>query len=110
MGAIPLVTDGMPSDIDMHYLRHSIEDARAAVLKARQDGVRSYSIAVDARVDAYALCIFGCRNDFVATDSFGLPARLQRACAWPASSSKTDMSLPARSIMPRPIGRRPHRG
>jgi len=110
VGAIPLVTDGTPSDIDMHYLRQSIEDARAAVLKARQDGVRSCSIAVDARVHAYALCSFGCRNYCVATDSFGLPARLQRACAWPASTSNMDMFLPARSIMLRPIDRRPHRG
>lgn len=100
----------MPSDIDMHYLRHPIEDARAAVLEARRDSVRSYCMAIDASADAYALCIFSCRNYCVATDSFGLPARLQRASPWPASSSKTDMSLPARSIMLRPIGRRPHRG
>ena len=100
----------MPSGIDMHYLHHPIEDALAAVLKARQDSVRSFCIAVDARADAHALCIFSCRNYCVATDSFGLSSRLQRACAWPASNSKTDMSLPARSIMLRPIRRKPHRG
>ena len=65
----------------MHYLRHSIEDALAAVLIARRDSVRSYCIEVDARADANALCIFSCRNYGVATDPFGLSARLQRACA-----------------------------
>lgn len=110
MGAIPRVTDGMPSDIDMHYVRHPIEETRAAVVKARRDGVRSYSIAVGACVDAYGLCIFGCRNCFVATDSFGLPARLQRACGWPAALLTTELSMPATPIAITPIGRKPHRG
>ena len=45
----------MPSDIDVHYLHHPVEDARAAVVKARQDNVRGYCIAVDACADEYAL-------------------------------------------------------
>ena len=79
--AVLLVTDGAPSDIDVHDPRYLIEDARAAVLEARQAGVRSYCIAVDAGADAYARRIFGWRNYCVSTDPTGLPAQLQRVCA-----------------------------
>jgi nitric oxide reductase NorD protein len=79
--AILLVTDGTPTDIDVHDPRYLIEDARAAVLEARQAGVRSYCVAVDAGADAYARRIFGSRNYCIATDPRGLPAQLQRACA-----------------------------
>lgn len=83
--AILLVTDGMPSDIDVHDPQYLVEDARAAVLEARRVGVLSYCVAVNTGGDAYARRIFGWRNYCVATDPRSLPRQLQRAGARLAS-------------------------
>lgn len=84
--AILVVTDGTPGDIDVHDPHYLIEDARAAVLEARQAGVLSYCIAVHPEGDAYARRIFGWRNYCVATNPHSLPVQLQRACARLASN------------------------
>jgi hypothetical protein len=76
--AILLVTDGAPSDIDVHDPKYLIEDARQAVAEARGAGVRSACIAVDGAADAYVRRIFGWRNYCIADDARGLPARLAR--------------------------------
>lgn len=79
--AILIVTDGVPSDIDVHDPRYLIEDARAAVLDAERAGVRSYCLTVDEAGDGYARRIFGWRNYCVATSSERLPTGLQKAYA-----------------------------
>ena len=79
--SILLVTDGAPSDIDVHEPRYLTEDARAAVSEARRDGVLTHCIAVDAAADPYVRRIFGWRNYSVVDDVQRLPAQLQRACA-----------------------------
>ncbi|BEP65635.1 MULTISPECIES: nitric oxide reductase activation protein NorD [unclassified Variovorax] len=76
--AILLVTDGAPSDIDVHDPKYLIEDARQAVAEARDAGVRSACIAVDGAADAYVRRIFGWRNYCIADDARSLPARLAR--------------------------------
>lgn len=84
--AILIVTDGAPSDIDVHDPLYLIEDARAAVLDARLAGVSSYCIAVHSDGDAYARRIFGWGNYCVAEDPANLPAQLHRAYARLASN------------------------
>ena len=79
--AILLVTDGAPSDIDVHDPRYLIEDARMAVAEAREAGVRTACIAVDGAADAYVRRIFGWRNYCIADDARSLPARLARMSA-----------------------------
>lgn len=79
--AILLVTDGAPSDIDVHDPRYLIEDARMAVAEAREAGVRTACIAVDGAADAYVRRIFGWRNYCIADDPRSLPARLARMSA-----------------------------
>ncbi len=79
--AILLVTDGAPSDIDVHDPEYLIEDARMAVAEAREAGVRTACIAVDSAADAYVRRIFGWRNYCVADDARSLPARLARMSA-----------------------------
>ena len=79
--AILLVTDGAPSDIDVHEPNYLTEDARAAVLEARRTGVRAYCIAVDAAADNYVRHIFGWRNYCIAEDPSSLPTQLQRVYA-----------------------------
>lgn len=79
--AILLVTDGAPSDIDVHDPRYLIEDARQAVAEAREAGVHTTCIAVDGAADAYVRRIFGRRNHGIADDVRTLPRRLARMSA-----------------------------
>jgi len=79
--AVLLVTDGAPSDIDVHDPQYLIEDARQAVAEARDAGVRIACIAVDGAADAYVRRIFGWRNYCIADDTRSLPARLARMSA-----------------------------
>lgn len=78
--AILLVTDGAPSDIDVHEPHYLTEDARAAVIEAQNAGVQTHCIAVDAGDDSYVRRIFGWRNFTMVQDAYSLPAQLQRAC------------------------------
>jgi nitric oxide reductase NorD protein len=78
--AILLVTDGAPSDIDVHEPHYLTEDARAAVIEARNAGVQTHCIAVDAGDDSYVQRIFGWRNFTMVQDAYSLPVQLQRAC------------------------------
>jgi nitric oxide reductase NorD protein len=79
--AILLITDGAPSDVDVFEPDYLIEDARAAVLQAKQAGVRTFCIAVDPGAAAYVRRIFGWRDHCIADDAQGLPVQLQKAYA-----------------------------
>ncbi len=79
--AILLITDGAPSDVDVFEPGYLIEDARAAVLQARQAGVRTFCIAVDKGAATYVRRIFGWRDHCIAENPQGLPVQLQRAYA-----------------------------
>lgn len=76
--AIVLVTDGAPSDIDVHDPKYLVEDARQAVAEARAAGVHAACMAVDGAADACVRRIFGWRNHGIADDARSLPARLAR--------------------------------
>src|SRR6218665_633895 len=76
--ALLLVTDGAPSDIDVHDPQYLIEDARMAVAEARAAGVRTGCIAVDSAADACMRRIFGWHNYCAVRDAPSLPARLAR--------------------------------
>ncbi len=79
--SIVVVTDGAPSDIDVHDDKYLIEDARQAVAQAREVGVHTACVAVDGEADAHLRRIFGWRNYCVAEDVASLPARLARLSA-----------------------------
>ena len=74
--AIVLITDGAPSDIDVFDARYLTEDARAAVLAARRQGVLCHGLVVDPGADAYVRRIFGWRNYRVAETAAQLPRQL----------------------------------
>ncbi|WPH15979.1 nitric oxide reductase activation protein NorD [Variovorax paradoxus] len=79
--AILLVTDGEPSDIDVHDPKYLIEDARQAVAQARKAGVRTACLSVDGSADVYLRRIFGWRNHAIADDVHTLPQRLKHMSA-----------------------------
>jgi len=56
-----VLTDGQPSDIDVHDERLLIEDAKVAVRELDNQGIFTYCINLDASADAYVSAIFGKR-------------------------------------------------
>lgn len=54
-----VITDGEPSDIDVHDRRMLIEDARHAVFEARSQHVVPFCLSLDVRADDYVAHIFG---------------------------------------------------
>lgn len=77
--ALLLVTDGAPSDIDVHTPAYLVEDARAAVLAARRAGLSVQALAVDPTADRYIHRIFGSRDYGIVDRPALLPARLRDA-------------------------------
>ena len=61
-----VLTDGEPSDIDVHDDRLLIEDTRKAVNEADQEGIFTYCISLDPQADAYVQDIFG--NQYTVID------------------------------------------
>ena len=76
-----LVTDGAPSDVDVHDPGHLVEDARMAVHEARGAGIQVHCLAVDVRADAYVRRIFGWGHFDIVGDPQTLPAKLCRLYA-----------------------------
>jgi hypothetical protein len=60
-----ILTDGRPSDIDIHDERLLIEDARQAVKELDRHGIFPYCISLDPRADEYVSDIFGYRYSVV---------------------------------------------
>ena len=54
-----VLTDGQPSDVDVHDERLLIEDARQSVRELDQKGIFTYCISLDANADHYVGDIFG---------------------------------------------------
>ena len=54
-----ILTDGQPSDVDVHDERLLIEDARQSVKELDQKDIFSYCINLDSKADAYVSDIFG---------------------------------------------------
>ncbi|MDI1246286.1 MAG: VWA domain-containing protein, partial [Rhodoferax sp.] len=72
-----VLTDGQPSDIDVHDKRLLIEDAHQAVRELSQQGIFSYCINLDAAADAYVSDIFG-RQYTVIDNIARLPEQLPK--------------------------------
>ncbi|OWT77464.1 hypothetical protein CEY04_16075 [Achromobacter sp. HZ28] len=77
--AILVVTDGAPSDIDVHDPRHLVEDTRVAIAEARGLGIRCHCLAVDGQAVDDVRRMFGARGYDIVADPAALPTRLARA-------------------------------
>lgn len=70
-----VLTDGRPSDVDIHDERLLIEDARQAVKELDRDNIFTYCISLDPKADEYVGDIFG--RQFTVIDHVErLPERL----------------------------------
>ncbi|CUK22938.1 Nitric oxide reductase activation protein [Achromobacter sp. 2789STDY5608615] len=74
--ALIVVTDGAPSDIDVHDPRYLVEDAREAVLALRRRGLRVQCVALDAKAEPQLRAMFGFRGYRIVQNAAALPAAL----------------------------------
>jgi hypothetical protein len=73
---ILLVTDGEPSDIDVHDARYLLFDAKKAVEENNRHGIFTYCMSLDPKADRYVSRIFGQRNYIVVDHIRRLPEKL----------------------------------
>ena len=71
-----LITDGEPSDIDVHDSQYLMFDARKAVEELTRHGIYTYCMSLDPRGDRYVSRIFGMRNWTVVDQLRRLPEKL----------------------------------
>ena len=73
---ILLVTDGEPSDIDVHDAQYLVFDAKKAVEENNRHGIFTYCMSLDPKADRYVSRIFGIRNYMVLDHIRRLPEKL----------------------------------
>ncbi len=73
---ILLVTDGEPSDIDVHDAQYLVFDAKKAVEENNRHGIFTYCMSLDPKADRYVSRIFGMRNYMVLDHIRRLPEKL----------------------------------
>ncbi len=72
-----VLTDGRPSDVDVHDEQLLTRDARQAVTELTAQGITPYCVSLDAQADGYVREIFG--NNFSVVDHIAtLPEKLPR--------------------------------
>ncbi len=73
---ILLITDGEPSDIDVHDPQYLLHDAKKAVEANSRHGIYTYCMSLDPKADRYVARIFGARNYIVVDHLRRLPEKL----------------------------------
>jgi nitric oxide reductase NorD protein len=73
---ILLITDGEPSDIDVHDGQYLMFDAKRATEESARKGIFTYCLSLDPKADRYVSRIFGQRNYSVLDNLARLPEKL----------------------------------
>ncbi|MBC8751842.1 nitric oxide reductase NorD protein [Paraburkholderia sp. WC7.3g] len=76
-----LVTDGEPSDVDVHDSMHLIEDARDAVSALSSRGILPFCFAFDRDADRYVRTIFGHGHYLVLNGAGNLAQEVSKVLA-----------------------------
>ncbi|HEX5370181.1 MAG TPA: hypothetical protein VFY10_12270 [Dehalococcoidia bacterium] len=71
-----LVSDGRPNDFDGYAGRYGIEDTRKALVDARQHGVSTFALTIDAEARDYMPYMFGRSHYVVVEDVRSLAVKL----------------------------------
>lgn len=74
--ALLVLTDGAPSDVDVHDAHYLVEDARAAVQAAAGQGLPVHGLVVDPGASDYARRIFGHQRHRLLGHARQLPREL----------------------------------
>ncbi|HEX3850244.1 MAG TPA: nitric oxide reductase activation protein NorD [Polyangiaceae bacterium] len=73
-----VITDGEPSDVDVHDPDYLRLDAQRATQENRKFGVTSFCIGLDSRAESRIRCIFGSQHFFIVDRLERLPEQLSR--------------------------------
>jgi hypothetical protein len=77
MRLLLVLTDGRPSDVDVHDEQLLTMDARQAVKELKTQGITSYCVSLDAQADGYVREIFG--GNYAVVDRIAtLPEKLPK--------------------------------
>ena len=71
-----LISDGRPNDFDGYGGRYGIEDTRRALIEARQKGVATFALTIDAEARDYMPHMFGRSHYVVVEDAPALATKL----------------------------------
>ncbi len=71
-----VITDGEPSDIDIHDSRYLMMDAKKACEGLMRHGIQPFCMSLDPRADKYVATVFGRRNYLVMDKIARLPEKL----------------------------------
>ncbi|MEI9938055.1 MAG: VWA domain-containing protein [Pseudomonadota bacterium] len=71
-----VVTDGEPSDIDVHDQQYLLFDAKQATICNRRQGVASFCVGLDANAEESVKRIFGAGNYSLLDELGSLPQRI----------------------------------
>jgi len=71
-----LISDGRPNDFDGYGGRYGIEDTRRALLEARQRGIATFAVTIDAQAREYMPYMFGPYHYVVVRDIHALCTKL----------------------------------
>jgi nitric oxide reductase NorD protein len=71
-----LISDGRPNDFDGYGGRYGIEDTRKALIEARQMGVSTFAVTIDAEARDYMPYMFGPGHYIVVEDTPALATKL----------------------------------
>ncbi len=71
-----LITDGEPSDIDIHDTKYLVFDAKRATQQNRARGVSSFCVGLDPNAEASIRQVFGATNWLMVEQLDRLPERL----------------------------------
>jgi len=71
-----VVTDGEPSDIDVHDPKYLLFDAKQATIGNRRRGISSFCVGLDANAEASVRSIFGQGNYSLLDQLDSLPQRI----------------------------------
>jgi nitric oxide reductase activation protein len=71
-----VVTDGEPSDIDVHDPKYLLFDAKQATICNRRRGVASFCVGLDANAEESVKRVFGKGNYSLLTNLENLPQRV----------------------------------
>jgi nitric oxide reductase activation protein len=75
-----VVSDGEPSDVDVHDPRYLLFDAQRATRDNRALGVRSFCLGLDPAAESSLRCIFGNGNYLLSDSVERLPEVLGQLC------------------------------
>jgi nitric oxide reductase activation protein len=75
-----VVTDGEPSDVDVHDRKYLVQDAKHATERNRRRGICGFCVGLDRDAEPALRTMFGAGNYIVLDQLEALPRKLSQLC------------------------------